>query len=38
MIGTALKLLWGETTPKGINLKSRVFTKDNVAAADELLP
>jgi ribose transport system substrate-binding protein len=37
-IASALKLLHGETVPKEITLKSRVFTKDNSAAGGEWLP
>lgn len=37
-IDSALKLLHGETVPKEITLKSRVFTRDNVAAGGEWLP
>ncbi len=37
-IDSALKLLRGETVPKEITLKSRVFTKDNVATGGEWLP
>jgi ribose transport system substrate-binding protein len=37
-IASALKLLHGETVPKEITLKSRVFTQDNAATGGEWLP
>jgi ribose transport system substrate-binding protein len=36
-IDTALKILAGESVPKTITLKSRIFTKDNVAAGGALI-
>jgi ribose transport system substrate-binding protein len=37
-IASALKLLHGETVPKQVTLKSRVFTQDNIANGGEWLP
>lgn len=37
-IVSALKLLHGETVPKELTLRSRVFTKDNIATGGEWLP
>lgn len=37
-IENALKILHGETVPKEVTLRSRVFTRDNVAQGGEWLP
>lgn len=37
-VASALKLLRGEAVPKEITVRSRVFTKDNVATGGEWLP
>jgi len=37
-IASAITRMRGETAPKKVTLKSRVFTKDNVATGGEWLP